>query len=287
MGSDAVRSSVLITVQELADLRATQGALTILDIRFRPDGKDERTRYRAGHIPGAVYVDLVNELAGEPVGFSGRRPLPAIRDLQRDARRWGIRAGSAVVVYDDNRGLQAGRAWFTLRWAGIASVRILEGGLEAWTAAGHATTTDVPLPDHGDVVLSGGHLPVIDANQAASLARSAILLDARGSDAYRGGPVTAGKALEGHIPGALSAPTTGNLSNDGAFASPDLLRARFAALGVDGSAPVAVYCGGGVAASHQIAALASIGIQAQLFPGSWSAWSSDPSRPVATGSEPG
>jgi thiosulfate/3-mercaptopyruvate sulfurtransferase len=207
--------------------------------------------------------------------------------LQRDARRWGIRAGSAVVVYDDNRGLQAGRAWFTLRWAGVADVRILDGGLEAWIAAGHATTTDIPLPDYGDIVLSGGRLPVIDADQAAGLARSAILLDARGSDAYRGNPVTAGAPPQGHIPGAVSAPTTGNLSADGTLASPDDLRARFAALGVDGSVPVAVYCGGGVAASHQIAALASIGIEAKLFPGSWSAWSSDPSRPVATGPEPG
>lgn len=287
MGSDALRSSVLITTQELADLQAAQAELTILDIRFRPDRKDERARYRAGHIPGAVYLDLATELAGEPAGFSGRRPLPAVRDLQRDARRWGIRTGSAVVVYDDNRGLQAGRAWFTLRWAGISGVRILDGGLEAWIAAGHATTTDVPLPDTGDIVLSGGQLPVVDSDQAAGLARSAILLDARGSDAYRGGPAAVGKSPQGHIPGAISAPTTGNLSADGTFASSDDLRARFAALGVDGSAPVAVYCGGGVAASHQIAALASIGIPAQLFPGSWSAWSSDPARPVATGSEPG
>ncbi len=287
MTADALRSSVLITVQELADLQAAKAEVTILDIRFRPGAKDERARYRTGHIPGAVYLDFVTELAGEPSGFSGRRPLPAIRDLQRDARRWGIRAGSTVVVYDDNRGLQAGRAWFTLRWAGIADVRILDGGLEAWVAAGHATTTDVPLPDYGDIVLSGGQLPVIDADQAAHLARSAILLDARGSADYCGKPVAAGEPPQGHIPGAVSAPTTGNLSAEGTFASPDDLRARFAALGVDGSGPVAVYCGGGVAASHQIAALASIGIQAQLFPGSWSAWSSDPSRPVATGPVPG
>lgn len=287
MSADALRSTVLITVGELAALQAAKSNIVILDIRFRPDGDDGEARYRAGHITGAVYVDLVKELAGDVYGFSGRRPLPAIPDLQRNARRWGIRNGSDVVVYDDNRGLQAGRAWFTLRWAGIDSVRILDGGLEAWTAASHAATKDIPQPSEGDVVLSAGHLPVIDADQAASLARSATLLDARGSDAYRGGPVKNGEAPQGHIPGAVNAPTTGNLASAGTFASADELRARFAALGVDGSSPVAVYCGGGVAASHEIAALASIGIEAQLFPGSWSAWSSDPSRPVATGAEPG
>lgn len=287
MGSDAQRSSVFITAQQLAALLQARADLAILDIRFRPDRDDGRARYRAGHIQGAVYVDLATELAGEPSGLSGRRPLPALRDLQRDARRWGLRAGSTVVVYDDNRGLQAGRAWFTLRWAGIADVRILDGGLEAWIAAGGTTTTEVPLPDLGDVELPGGKLPVIDADQAEALARSAILLDARASDAYRGAPQTSGRPLHGHIPGAISAPTTGNLSADGALATAQELRSRFAALGVDGSAPVAVYCGGGVAASHQIAVLASLGITAQLFPGSWSAWSADPARPVAVGPEPG
>jgi thiosulfate/3-mercaptopyruvate sulfurtransferase len=190
------------------------------------------------------------------------------------------------VVYDDNRNLHAGRAWWVLRWAGVAGTRLLDGGLDAWIAAGLSTTTDIVLPAPGDITLDGGHLPVLDADAAAALADTAILIDARNTDAYLGGPVRPGEAPSGHIPGALSAPTTENLAANGTLAAAEALRKRFAALGIDGTGPVGVYCGGGVAASHEIAALASIGITAALFPGSWSAWSSDPSRPVATGPRP-
>jgi thiosulfate/3-mercaptopyruvate sulfurtransferase len=282
------RERVFIDVAGLKAARASGRHVVVLDIRFRPEGvQDGRERYLAGHIPEAVFVDFATELASEPRGFSGRRPLPEARDLQRDARRWGLREDSLVVVHDDNRNLQAGRAWWVLRWAGARDVRLLDGGLAAWVAADGALTAEVPLPARGDVVLPGGQLPVLDADAAQARARDAVLLDARGTEAYLGRAVTTGRPSEGHIPGALSAPTTQNLLPDGQLASAEALRDRFRALGVDGTRPVGVYCGGGVAASHQIAALASIGIEAALFPGSWSAWSSDPSRPVATGAEPG
>lgn len=282
-----LRARHLIGAAELAHRIAAGDRIVSLDIRFRPDRPDGRPAYRAGHIPGAVYVDLPTELAGETAGFSGRRPLPAIRDLQRDARRWGLRDGDPIVVYDDNRGLQAARAWWVLRWAGLTSVRLLDGGLAAWTRAGGVLTTDIPLPDLGNVTLKAGNLPAIDADGAAEFARDHILLDARNVDAYLGRPAEKDVPREGHIPGAHNLPTTGNLADDGTFAAPAEIRARLESAGVASGARIGVYCGGGVAASHQILAFATAGIEASLFPGSWSAWSSDPDRPVATGVLPG
>ncbi|MGX9964792.1 sulfurtransferase [Roseomonas sp. F4] len=267
--SSESRFRVLIEADELAAQLTTPNRPVLLDVRVPGEEGDGRADYRAGHIPGAVFVDLATELAGPPAGAAGKRPLPDIAILQRDARRWGIRQGQSVVVYDGSRGQRAGRAWWVLRWAGIADVRILSGGLQAWKGA---VTTEVPLPDPGDVVLSPGHLPVVDANAAATLATQGQLLDARGTAHFDAG----------HIPGAISAPTSGNLGPDGRFAEAEVLRQRFLGLGVDGTRPVAVSCGGGVSAAHQIAALASIGIEAALFPASWSGWSADPSRPIAT-----
>jgi len=145
-------------------------------------------------------------------------------------------------------------------------------------------------PESGDVVLGSGHLPVLTADQAAALARDGVLLDARAAERYRGEtePVD---PRAGHIPGAVSAPTADNLTGDGIFAVPEQLRSRFAALGVDTDDPAAirvgVYCGSGVTAAHEIAALRIIGVEAALFPGSWSAWAADQARPAATGGEPG
>jgi thiosulfate/3-mercaptopyruvate sulfurtransferase len=138
----------------------------------------------------------------------------------------------------------------------------------------------------GDVVLDGGHLPVLDADAAAALARTGRLLDARAGERYRG-EVEPVDPRAGHVPGAASAPTTDNLAADGRFRDAAALRARFAALGADGAVPVGVYCGSGVTAAHEIAALAVAGVPAALYPGSWSAWSNDPARPVATGPEEG
>lgn len=280
----ALRAKVLISVESLRALLQSGSPVVLLDVRPHSDESDPRAGYRSGHLPGAVYADLATELAGQGGGTKGRLPLPEIHDLQRDARRWGIRKDSAVVVYGDNG--PSGRTWWVLRWAGFENVRLLDGGLAAWTRAGHPLTKDIPLPSPGDVTLSSGHLPVLDADAAASLAREGVLLDARGKAQYAGGPVKSGEAATGHIPGALSFPTTGNLTEDGHFADPETLKARFSTLGAEGK-KVGVYCGGGVAASHEIAALASIGLEAALFPGSWSAWSSDSKRPVATGTEPG
>lgn len=278
---------VLVDADALAAELAGPRPPVLLDVRWALGDPHGRTHHREAHLPGAVYVDLDTELAGhtgDPT--DGRHPLPEVSALQAAARRWGIGIGRPVVAYDATGGLAAARAWWLLRWAGLSDVRLLDGGLPAWSAAGHPVEAGaVPPPDPGDVELTGGHLPVLDADGAAALADGGgVLLDARAGERYRG-EVEPIDPRAGHIPGARSAPTSGNLRPDGRFRSGVELRARFAGLGAP--APVGVYCGSGVTAAHQIAALAAIGEPAALYPGSWSAWSSDPARPAATGAEPG
>jgi thiosulfate/3-mercaptopyruvate sulfurtransferase len=229
-------------------------------------------------IEGAVDVDLATQLAGPGGGTQGSRPLPDIGSLQADARSWGLRQGQRVVVYDEDRLLVAARGWWVLRWAGIASVRLLDGGLPAWRAAGLSLVTEAPRPAPGDVVLTPGHMPELDADAALAMARASVLLDSR---------VRVNYIAKGHIPGAVSAPAADNLNEDGTFAAGATLAQLYAALGVDGARPVGVSCGAGVSAAHDVAALACIGISAALYVGSWSAWSADPARPVVTGGRPG
>ncbi|MFC6063934.1 sulfurtransferase [Streptomyces ochraceiscleroticus] len=279
---------VLITAAELyARLHTDDPAPVVLDVRWQLGDPDGHGHYLKEHIPGALYVDLDTELAAPPTSDAGRHPLPDVAALQAAARRWGLSAGHPVVVYDDNGNTAAARAWWLLRWAGIEQVTLLDGALGAWRAAGLRTETGQAVPpEPGDIVLTPGHLPVLDAEAAARVARTGVLLDARAAERYRGEsePVD---PRAGHIPGARSAPTGDNLTADGAFRPPEELALRFAALGADGATEVGVYCGSGVTAAHQIAALAHAGIPAALYPGSWSAWSADPARPVAEGPQPG
>nr|WP_255622615.1 sulfurtransferase [Pseudonocardia sp. DSM 110487] len=277
---------MLVDPDSLAEELAGANPPMLLDVRWALGDPHGREHHREGHVPGAVYVDLDTELAAHPADpTQGRHPLPDVEDLQAAARRWGISAGRPVVVYDATGGLAAARAWWLLRWAGLTDVRLLDGGLAAWTAGGRPVETGPgPDPEPGDVELTGGHMPVLDADGAAALARTGVLLDARATERYRG-EVEPIDPRAGHIPGAVSAPTGDNLASDGRFRRADELRARFAELGAAGK--VGVYCGSGVSAAHQIAALTAIGVDAALYSGSWSAWSSDPDRPVATGPEPG
>lgn len=278
-------SDVLIDAVGLRQLLDQPDRPAVLDVRWALGDTRGRDHYRAGHIPGAVYVDLDTQLAAPPQPTAGRHPLPGGPALQEAARQWGLRAGQPVVVYDNSGGLAAARAWWLLRWAGLGSVRILDGALSAWTQAGFGLESGDRQAVRGDVILEAGHLPVLTADEAAALARDGVLLDARAGERYRG-EVEPVDPQAGHIPGALSAPTADNLTADGAFANPETLRARFAGLGALPGGAVGVYCGSGVTAAHAIAALRIAGIDAALYPGSWSAWSADPSRPVATGPAP-
>ncbi len=274
---DSLRASVFVTPQALA---AQQG-VAVLAIR-NPRGDEQATP----RIPGAVDVDLPTELASPGGGTRGSRPLPDVKALQGHARGWGLRQGQPVVVYDHDRGLVAARAWWVLRWAGIADVRLLDGGLPAWVAAGLPVVHRPPAPTAGDVVLSAGHLPVLDEDASLAMARDGVLLDSRVRPNYIGGIVPPGTPPRGHIPGALSAPAADNFTEPGPFADAATLRHLYAALGADGTKPVGVYCGAGISAAVNVAALASLGIASAMYPGSWSAWSADPARPVVVGGRP-
>ncbi|THA35436.1 sulfurtransferase [Streptomyces sp. A1277] len=271
----------IISASECASELAGPHPPVLLDVRWQLGGPHGRPDYEAGHIPGAVFVDLDTELAG-PAGDGGRHPLPDPAEFGAVMRRAGVRAGAPVVVYDGGQGWAAARAWWLLRWAGHHDVRLLDGGLAAWTGE---LSKQTPQPEEGDFVPAPGALPLLDADGAAALARSGVLLDARAAERYRG-DVEPIDRVGGHIPGAVSAPTGENVDADGRFLSPERLAARFAGLGVGDATEVGVYCGSGVSAAQQVLALELAGHRAALFAGSWSQWSGDASRPVATGPEP-
>ncbi|MFE2428670.1 sulfurtransferase [Streptomyces sp. NPDC059373] len=276
----------IITVAELASELSGPSTPVLLDVRWQLGGPPGRPEYEAGHIPGAVHVDLDSELAGAPGAGDGRHPLPGLEVFTAAMRRAGVGAGRDVVAYDGGLGWAAARAWWLLRWAGHDRVRVLDGGLPAWLAAGHDLAKDIPAPAPGDFTPAPGALPLLSAADAAALARRGVLLDARAAERYRG-DVEPIDRVGGHIPGALSAPTVDNLAADGHFLPADALALRFADLGAAPDAEVGVYCGSGVSGAHEVLALAVAGVPAALYVGSWSEWSSDPDRPVATGPQPG
>ena len=295
-----IRAAVLLTATDLRDALGGARPPAVLDVRWtlaRPDGREP---FAAGHVPGSVYVDLETDLAdrdGAQAGGRGRHPLPDPAALQAAARRWGVRGGQEVVVLDDSGGLAAARAWWLLRRAGLTGVRILDGGLGAWRAAGlpldRGTSGVAGGPSGpGDVVLpladgAPPAMPTVDIDEAGAAAARGALLDVRAAERYlgRAEPVD---PRAGHVPGARNAPTAALVGAAGTFRDPEGLRAHFAAHGVvlpgpGAGEPWTVSCGSGVTAAHTVAALASLGIPARLWPGSWSQWSADPGRPVATG----
>ncbi|MEV4879589.1 sulfurtransferase [Streptomyces cyaneofuscatus] len=272
----------IITASEYASESAGPRPPVLLDVRWQLGGPHGRPDYEAGHLPGAVFVDLDTELAG-PAGSGGRHPLPDPEAFGAVMRRAGVGQESPVVVYDGGQGWAAARAWWLLRWTGHADVRVLDGGLAAWTGE---LSTEIPHPAEGDFRPKPGALPTLDADAAAALARSGLLLDARAAERYRG-DVEPIDRVGGHIPGAVSAPTTQNVAEDGRYLPAGQLAERFTALGAGKSGEaVGVYCGSGVSGAHEVLALEIAGIRAALYPGSWSEWSADPARPVATGPEP-
>lgn len=274
------RSDALISADELLRLQASGPTPRLLDVRWtlpKPDGRDD---FAAGHIPGAIYVDLDTELAdhANTEATAGRHPLPSAEQFQDTVRSWAVTDDTEVVVYDDNSSLGAARAWWLLRWAGL-DARVLDGGLAAYRAAGGRLETGAsPEFEPSHITISPNSLPVIDADAVA--AWDGVLLDARAGERFRG-ETEPMDPRAGHIPGAKSAPATGNV-HQGSFLDEAALRERFSALGaLEG--PVGVYCGSGVTACHNALALAVAGVEASLYPASWSGWSADPERPVETG----
>jgi thiosulfate/3-mercaptopyruvate sulfurtransferase len=279
-------TGALVSVPELAGVLAAPGAPTLLDVRWRLGGPPGIGEFRAGHLPGAVFIDLDRDLSGEP-GLGGRHPLPDSAAFQAAMRRAGVSGGRPVVAYDAGDAAAAARVWWLLRYFGHGQARVLDGGYRAWVASGGAVETgNSPATAAGDFTARPGHVPVLNAGEAARLARHGVLLDARSAERYRG-EVEPVDRVAGHIPGAVSAPAPANVGPDGRFLTPAQLRARFAGLGVTPRAAVGSYCGSGVTAAQEVLALAVAGIEAALYAGSWSEWITDPSRPVATGPAPG
>jgi thiosulfate/3-mercaptopyruvate sulfurtransferase len=284
-----VTMNAIISASELASELAGENPPVVLDVRWqlsvaKAAGEppfDGRAAYESGHIPGAVFVDLDRELASAP-GKNGRHPLPDVAEFGAAMRRAGVSAARPVVVYDGGQGWAAARAWWLLRWTGHPFVRVLDGGLTSWEGP---LSTDVPTPAGGDFEPEPGAVGLLDADGAAALARSGVLFDARAGERYRG-EVEPIDSVGGHIPGAVSAPTTENVGPDGRFLPQRALRERFEVLGAASDTEVGVYCGSGVSGAHEVLALAVAGIPAALYVGSWSEWSSDPSRPVAVGPDP-
>ena len=273
---------MLISAAELARLIDAGAPVTILDVRWRLDEPDGRSTYLQGHVPGAVYVSLEDELSDHSVTGRGRHPLPSGRSVEAAARRWGVREGAPTVVYDDWNRAGSARAWWVLTAAGIADVRILDGGLDAWRSGGGSLATGGVDPAPGDAAVThddlyNGALPTLTAQQVHDV----DLLDARAPERFRG-EVEPIDPVAGHIPGAKNLPSGAVLNADGTFLTPDAIAQLLAARGVDDT-KIGAYCGSGVTAAVTVAALAATGYQAALFPGSWSQWSSDSNNPVARG----
>ncbi|WP_205843591.1 sulfurtransferase [Nakamurella deserti] len=275
-------AAVLVTAVELAEELIGDRPPVVLDVRWSLAGSDPEG-YRAGHVPGSLFVDLDADLAA-PVGngSGGRHPLPDPAALQATWRRVGIRATDGVVVYDADNASAAARAWWLLRWSGLTDVRVLDGGMAAWRAAGLwvKAGSGTPLVP-GTVRVRPGGMPTVDADGAAALAAGGALVDARAAARFRG-EVEPVDPVAGHIPGAVNVPFTSLVTEDGRFRSADEIGAAFAAVRLRPGTTAAASCGSGVTACHLVLAGAVAGIDLALYPGSWSQWCAL-GRPVEVG----
>jgi thiosulfate/3-mercaptopyruvate sulfurtransferase len=260
--------------------------LRVIDFRWYLLGRQGRDAYLAGHIPGGVFVDLDAVTGKGP----GRHPLPTKQQFQDEMRRAGVGSATRVVVYDDAGGSIAARLWFLLGWFGHAAQAVLDSGLQGW---GQPLETAVPFVQQGDFkakapprsrIVDFAHVKRLSESRARTPA-GRVIVDARVGDRYRGEkePIDPKK---GHIPGAVSAPWIDNLDSEARFKSPQELRRRYEALGVDGKNGAVVYCGSGVNSCHDLLAMEIAGISdVRLYEGSWSDWSHQ-DAPVATGDKP-
>lgn len=276
----------LIGVDALKALLAAGSDVLLLDCEFELGAPDKGPAlYQQGHIPGARYAHLDDDLASPSDGSNGRHPLPAPVALAAWLRAQGLNAGQQVVAYDSNGGAWAARAWWLLRWLGHAPVAVLDGGKPAWVAAGLPLDTGTPPPAASGSFEVGESLvppPVTAAEVLAGIGGSdARVLDARDPARFAGTPNPL-DPVAGHIPGARNRFFRDNLGPDGRFRDGAELAAAFAAL-LEGE-PAILQCGSGVTACHNALAMAIAGLPAgRLYPGSWSEWIVDPKRPVATG----
>ena len=273
----------LITVSQLVNLQREED-VAVLDVRFGgPGSSDGQAQYLGGHIPGAVSVDMDTVLASPGAHTGGRHPLPDPAAFEAAMRAAGVSNDRPVVIYDNWRSIAAARAWWLLQHHGHGGASVLDGGLGAWLSAGLPLEQGNVSPAPGDFRLGNNPSSVaLDADGAAAIAATGVLLDARPGDRFRGVGETV-DPVAGHIPGACSLPAF-ELADELGFLLPaDELRERFEAVGA-GERRVGVYCGSGIQAAHVALAAVVAGLPLPaLYPGSWSDWITDPTRPIATG----
>ncbi|MFQ3630874.1 sulfurtransferase [Roseiflexus sp.] len=247
-----------------------------------------RAEYLEAHIPGAVYLDIDTDLAAPPFHGPGRHPIPSSEAFAAVASRAGIGPTTHVVAYDSVGGAYAARLWWLLRYFGHERVSLLDGGWPAWITAGLPVESGEVWPPPAVFTPRPNRSIVVDADAVETLRQDprVLILDVRAAERYQG-IVEPLDPRAGHIPGAISAPYADNVDTDGRMLSAEALQARYAALGADRAETIVCYCGSGVTAAHTIFALERAGWKnTLLYEGSWSDWSRDRSRPVATGPEP-
>lgn len=277
------------TLVDAKDLKAhlDDPDLVLLDCRHDLSDPEAGPRvYEEAHLPDAVHAHIDRDLAGPMTGTNGRHPLPDPYAFRKTLGNWGIDLDKQVVAYDGSGGAFAARAWWLLRHYGHDKVAVLDGGIRAWERIGGALTGEPPEPVPTEFLGAPGHLPTVDAESLLQRVPVAdgVLIDARDPERYRGDVEPIDPAA-GHIPGAVNVPFKGNLGSDGRFKAPDELYARYEhALGGRHPEEAAVYCGSGVTAAHDVLAMEIAGLRGvALYPGSWSEWCADRSRPVAKG----
>ena len=277
--------STLIETEQLAE-RLGDPKIAVLDCRFdlgHPSAG--RTAWQAGHIPGAQYVDLNQDMSSVPDEHSGRHPLPDVGGFEAFLGDMGITPDTQIVVYDDAGGAIAGRMWWLMRWVGHSCVALLNGGWDRWTEEGRPVTNEPSSrPETRYAANVQNDLWVTTETVVRELgARRIQLIDARAPNRFAGREEPL-DPVAGHIPGARNIPFQENLNEDGRFKSPEELRQRFATS--PDALPACHSCGSGVTACHNFLAMVHAGLEpGQLYVGSWSEWIRDPNRPVATGDD--
>ncbi|MCS6787309.1 MAG: sulfurtransferase [Thiobacillaceae bacterium] len=281
-------SNTLVSTEDLAR-HLDDPQWVVFDCRFTlTDPEAGRRAYAEAHIPGAHYAHLDEDLSGPIVpGRTGRHPLPDPQVLAEKLYRWGVGVNKQVVVYDDSFGAMAVRMWWLLRWLGHPAVALLDGGLPKWRREMRPLTSEPPPPRKGNCVCLPEPSQVVTAEDVMRVVRGeepALIIDARPERRFTGEfePLD---PVAGHVPGAINWNFEDNLDLDGTFLPPEALRENFQAL-LKGRAPWQVIhmCGSGVTACHNILAMEIAGLPgSRLYPGSWSEWITDPSRPIATG----
>jgi thiosulfate/3-mercaptopyruvate sulfurtransferase len=283
---------MLISANELLQAQRDDKDLLLLDCRhdlMNPLAGEEA--YVSGHIPGAYLIHMDEQLSGQKNGHNGRHPLPPAEHFRALLDTAGLRPNTTLVAYDNNGGQFAARAWWLARWIGHEAVCVLDGGLNAWKIAGGNLEVGLspgrvrnPTRTPMQAQMSN-HMQTVDA--AFLLANinlgGVVVVDARAAPRYRG-EVEPIDPVAGHIPNALNRPTSLNLAENGCFKSAELLRAEYQKM-LAGCSPrdIVHQCGSGVTACHNLLAMEIAGLTgSKLYPGSWSEWVSDPSRPIST-----